>query len=185
MAAGKKTGIRLFIWRKSPGSWRPVPSLNQSHRSLKHTFLLYLHQFCCCLCFPQSSQQQKKKKKRLWNRSFTRSTVRHTTCKGILYTYLHADTRTHADIQVVSLFLDDADSVSGKGNFDYDASTERHCYLTLYAFRGKTLLHWWTTGHRRLHIFRAGGIYSWWKRKINKKKKKRKNRRYWKCHPLH
>lgn len=45
-------------------------------------------------------------------------TVRHTTCKGILHTYLHADTLTHADVQVVGMFLDDADSVSGKGNFD-------------------------------------------------------------------
>lgn len=166
MAAGKKTGIRLFIWRKSPGSWRPVPSLNQSHRSLKHTFLLYLHQFCCCLCFPQSSQQQKKKKKG-YGTGHSRDPQSGTRLAKAYCTRIYTQTHTHADIQVVSLFLDDADSVSGKGNFDYDASTERHCYLTLYAFRGKTLLHWWTTGHRRLHIFRAGGIYSWWKRKIN------------------
>lgn len=67
-------------------------------------------------------------------------TVRHTTCKGKLYTYLHVHTLRHADVQVVSMFLDDADSVSGQGNFDYDPSTERHCCLTLYAFQGKTQL---------------------------------------------
>lgn len=65
----------------------------------------------------------------------------HDLQRHIVHVFTRIDAVTHADAQVVSIFLDDADSVSGQGNFDYDPSTERHCYLTLYAFQGKTQLH--------------------------------------------
>lgn len=69
----------------------------------------------------------------------------HDLQRHIVHVFTRIDalthSRTHADAQVVSIFLDDADSVSGQGNFDCDPSTEKHCYLTLYAFQGNPQLH--------------------------------------------
>lgn len=98
MATGKKLGIRLFIWRKFPGSWSQVPSLNPSHQILKHKFefLLYLHQFYCCLCIPQSPQQQKKKGYGTGHSrdplSGTRLAKAYCTC---IYTQTHSRTQTY------------------------------------------------------------------------------------------
>lgn len=58
--------------------------------------VFFIIRFRCRRRFPQPSQMATKKnrgKSGLWKRSFTRSTSRHATVKGIiLYTYLHART---------------------------------------------------------------------------------------------
>lgn len=171
----QKWGIKSISWMKSPRSWSPVLSLNPSYQILKYKlesfkFLLDLRQLCCHLRFPQSWQ------KRIMEpvvHTILILTVRHTTCKGILYTYLHR-------CSSLNLF---GWCICGQDNCDYDPSADRHCCQSPACFSGSNPVA--LTNHRSPASARPWSRWhlqknSWQKRCLLKYKK----RECWKCHPL-